>query len=96
MDLTFTAHLLPVQRGILCTTVARLLAGASPQALTAALGDAYGHEPFIELRSSADAVGSGRARTAAAVSRRICRTTSAPRSPSRRACGSSFLMCSPP
>ncbi len=49
--LVFVPHLLPVQRGILCTAVAKLT--RSPGAVIA---DAYGNEPLIRVRPSADAV----------------------------------------
>jgi len=46
---TFTPHLLPVRRGILCTASARLLPGVAPERLVRALKDAYGQEPFVEV-----------------------------------------------
>jgi N-acetyl-gamma-glutamyl-phosphate reductase len=46
---TFTPHLLPVRRGILCTASARLLPGVAPERLLLALKDAYGQEPFMEV-----------------------------------------------
>ena len=51
-DLVFIPHLLPIQRGILCTVVARLTK-KDPGAIIA---DAYAKEPLITLLPSADAV----------------------------------------
>lgn len=45
--LTFTAHLLPVRRGILATCYAR--PRASAKAIEAALRDAYARAPFVEV-----------------------------------------------
>ncbi|HXX29131.1 MAG TPA: N-acetyl-gamma-glutamyl-phosphate reductase [Myxococcaceae bacterium] len=53
---TFTAHLLPVRRGILSTASARLAAGASPEQLRAALESAYGTEPLVEVVGSPEEV----------------------------------------
>lgn len=47
--LTFTAHLLPVRRGILATVSARLQPGTAPERLRAALEAAYGGEPLVEV-----------------------------------------------
>ncbi len=55
-DLVFTPHLLPVKRGILCTTFARLSKGVDAAAVNAALADTYGREPFVPLAASADHV----------------------------------------
>lgn len=52
-DLVFVPHLLPIQRGILCTVVARLSKKDDPGAVIA---DAYAKEPLIKLLPSADAV----------------------------------------
>ncbi len=54
--LTFTPHLLPIRRGILCTTYAWFNRGATPEKVAAALKEAYGDEPFISLAQSADGV----------------------------------------
>jgi N-acetyl-gamma-glutamyl-phosphate reductase len=51
--LVFTPHLLPLQRGILCTAVATLKSQANVEAV---LHDAYAREPFIRLQPSAEAV----------------------------------------
>ena len=55
-QLTFTPHLLPVRRGILCTTHAWFNRGASAQKVASVLRDAYADEPFVHLASSADDV----------------------------------------
>ena len=52
-ELVFVPHLLPIQRGILCTAVARLTQKDDPGAVIA---DAYAKEPLIKLLPSADAV----------------------------------------
>ncbi len=54
---TFTPHLLPVKRGILCTTFAHLRQKADASAVRASLADAYRAEPFVELVGSAEEVG---------------------------------------
>jgi N-acetyl-gamma-glutamyl-phosphate reductase len=54
--MTFTAHLLPIKRGILCTTYARMAKGREPQQLIESLRSSYGSEPFISLAGSADEV----------------------------------------
>jgi N-acetyl-gamma-glutamyl-phosphate reductase len=56
VPLTFTAHLLPLRRGILATCYARLLSGRSASDAAAALAHNYAEEPFIELAPSADDV----------------------------------------
>ena len=55
MRVTFIPHLLPLKRGILCTTVARLRSGAA-EAVPAALLKAYGKEPFITRLDSPEGV----------------------------------------
>jgi N-acetyl-gamma-glutamyl-phosphate reductase len=57
VPLTFTAHLLPVRRGILCTAYARLANGATLADLKAAYANVYAGSPFVSLAPSADAVG---------------------------------------
>jgi N-acetyl-gamma-glutamyl-phosphate reductase len=47
--LTFTPHLLPMDRGILSTIYARPAAGADEAAVRAAWRRAYGEEPFLRL-----------------------------------------------
>jgi N-acetyl-gamma-glutamyl-phosphate reductase len=50
--LTFTPHLLPVRRGILCTAHARLRAGVPLDEPARVLQRAYAQEPFVEIVSS--------------------------------------------
>ena len=58
VPVTFTAHLLPLKRGILCTSYARLADGATAADVTAAFERAYAHTPFTRLLpGGADAVG---------------------------------------
>ncbi|MBK7859348.1 MAG: N-acetyl-gamma-glutamyl-phosphate reductase [Archangiaceae bacterium] len=52
-ELTFIPHLLPMQRGILCTAVARLTGKHDPVAVLRA---AYANEPLIRLLPKAEAV----------------------------------------
>ena len=52
----FTPHLLPLQRGIVCTTVATLRAGADAAAVKTAFADAYANESLISLVEKADSV----------------------------------------
>ena len=47
--ITFTPHLIPVNTGILTTTVAKLAPGATPEAVTACLEQAYAAAPFVRL-----------------------------------------------
>src|SRR5580704_7490946 len=49
VTVTFTPHLVPMNRGILSTIYVRGLAGRSPQDLHAILADAYGGEPFVHV-----------------------------------------------
>ena len=56
VPLTFTAHLLPLRRGILATCYARLAPGRSASDAAAALAHNYAGEPFVELAPSADEV----------------------------------------
>jgi N-acetyl-gamma-glutamyl-phosphate reductase len=48
-DVTFVPHLVPLDRGILSTSYARLLPGVSGQQVDAALHSAYHGAPFIRL-----------------------------------------------
>jgi N-acetyl-gamma-glutamyl-phosphate reductase len=47
--LTFTAHLLPVARGLLATCYARPRPGATADTVQASLAAAYGHAPFVRV-----------------------------------------------
>jgi N-acetyl-gamma-glutamyl-phosphate reductase len=47
VELTFTAHLLPVRRGILATCYARLTPDTDPDSVEKALADFYRNEPFV-------------------------------------------------
>ncbi|MBM7115950.1 N-acetyl-gamma-glutamyl-phosphate reductase [Archangium primigenium] len=56
VPLTFTAHLLPLKRGILVTAYARLAPGATAAQAQAALREAYATSPFLSVETSPDAV----------------------------------------
>jgi N-acetyl-gamma-glutamyl-phosphate reductase len=56
VPLVFTPHLLPMKRGILCTSVARLRAGVTGAQVSNAIASRYGEEPLVSIRASADAV----------------------------------------
>lgn len=56
VSVVFTPHLLPIKRGILCTSVATLKPGADLQQVTQAFETLFGHEPFIELAASPEEV----------------------------------------
>jgi N-acetyl-gamma-glutamyl-phosphate reductase len=45
----FTPHLIPMSRGELCTTYARLANGATAEDCMRSLADAYEGEPFVHL-----------------------------------------------
>ncbi len=47
--ITFTPHLMPVNTGILTTTVAKLAPGVSAQDITACMESAYAAAPFVRL-----------------------------------------------
>ena len=49
VELLFTPHLLPVDRGILTTAYARPTGDADPAAVAAALAEAYADEPFVRV-----------------------------------------------
>lgn len=58
VPVTFTAHLLPLKRGILCTTYGTLADGASAADVAGALEKAYAAAPFVRvLPGGPDAVG---------------------------------------
>jgi N-acetyl-gamma-glutamyl-phosphate reductase len=56
VELTFTAHLLPIRRGILATSYARLRRGATAAELTLALRAAYRDEPFVTVAPAPERV----------------------------------------
>ncbi len=56
VPLTFTPHLLPLRRGILSTSYARLAPGKTPADLQAALVNAYAGEPFVQVVAGPDLV----------------------------------------
>ena len=56
IPVTFTAHLLPVKRGILSTVYARLADKAGSKELTQAFKDFYRNEPFVTVLGSPDEV----------------------------------------
>ena len=56
MPLTFTAHLLPLRRGILATCYARLADGKTAADAVTALSHNYATEPFLDLAANADEV----------------------------------------
>jgi N-acetyl-gamma-glutamyl-phosphate reductase len=57
VDLTFTAHLLPLRRGILATCYARLRTGAGAAPVRDAFVHKYAEEPFVQLAASPEEVG---------------------------------------
>jgi N-acetyl-gamma-glutamyl-phosphate reductase len=52
--LTFTAHLLPIARGLLTTCYARPRAGATPDRVRQCLADAYAGAPFVHAVAPED------------------------------------------
>jgi N-acetyl-gamma-glutamyl-phosphate reductase len=54
--ITFVAHLLPIQRGILATCHAELAPGVTAEAVGHAFEAAYAREPFVSLASSCEEV----------------------------------------
>ena len=56
VPVTFTAHLLPIKRGILSTVYAKLSAGARSEDLTQAFKEFYRSEPFVTVLGSPDEV----------------------------------------
>lgn len=50
--LSFTPHLVPINRGILATCYAKLLPGVSEEDVASAYAECYGGEPFIRLTPS--------------------------------------------
>ena len=49
VTVTFTPHLMPMNRGILATIYVRGVAGKSPQDLHAILAQSYRDEPFVHV-----------------------------------------------
>lgn len=56
VSVTFTPHLLPIPRGILCTSYARLEKGVAPTDLVGALQSAYRGEAFVKVLPRAEDV----------------------------------------
>jgi N-acetyl-gamma-glutamyl-phosphate reductase len=56
VHLTFTPHLLPIRRGILCTAHAKARPGVDGAALRASLDKAYGASAFVRVRASPEEV----------------------------------------
>ena len=56
VSVVFTPHLLPVKRGILCTSVATLKPGVDASQVTAAFERDFGKEPLIDLKATPEAV----------------------------------------
>jgi N-acetyl-gamma-glutamyl-phosphate reductase len=56
VSLVFTPHLLPMKRGILCTSVAKVKPGVTQEQVDAALMESFGKEKLIKLTSSPDLV----------------------------------------
>ena len=56
VPVTFTAHLLPIKRGILSTQYARVRSGTDPSTLEASLVEFYAAEPFVTVLKSPDDV----------------------------------------
>ena len=82
-DVTFTPHLVPMSRGLLCTVVADLVEGVDADAVAAAYDKQYSAEPFVRLLaagawpSTAHVAGSNAAAVGAAVDARTGRVTAA-------------------
>ncbi len=56
VSVVFTPHLLPVKRGLLCTSVATLKPGIDAHQVGAAFERDYGHEALIDLKMMPEAV----------------------------------------
>ncbi len=56
VELTFTAHLLPIRRGILCTSHARLRPGVKAAAAQESLRKAYASSAFVRVRPTPEQV----------------------------------------
>jgi N-acetyl-gamma-glutamyl-phosphate reductase len=57
VELTFTAHLLPLRRGILATSYVRLRSGVGGAQVRDAFMHRYAEEPFVQLAASPEEVG---------------------------------------
>jgi N-acetyl-gamma-glutamyl-phosphate reductase len=53
--ISFTPHLVPMNRGILSTVYVRLSGGADAAALRSALAERYGNEPFVTVLAAGEA-----------------------------------------
>ena len=79
VSVSFTPTLVPMSRGILATTTARLAAGTDAAAVRAAWVDAYSDEPFVHMLpegrwpSTASVLGANTAHVQVAVDRRAGR-----------------------
>jgi N-acetyl-gamma-glutamyl-phosphate reductase len=56
VPVTFTAHLLPIKRGILATVYARLKKGRRAEELKESLTHFYAQSPFVHILKSPDEV----------------------------------------
>jgi N-acetyl-gamma-glutamyl-phosphate reductase len=56
VSVVFTPHLLPIKRGILCTSVATLNPGVDAKRVHAAFAEQFGREPFIDLVAAPELV----------------------------------------
>jgi N-acetyl-gamma-glutamyl-phosphate reductase len=80
---TFTPHLVPMPRGLVCTATAALVDGAAAGDVTASYRDRYDGEPFVHVLpdgtwpSTAHVVGGNAAHVAAATDPRTGRVTAA-------------------
>ena len=58
--LTFNTHLVPMTRGILTTSYAPVLNGATEQQLMDCLKETYAHHPFVRIVEDANSLGTNR------------------------------------
>lgn len=78
-SLSFTPMLVPMSRGILATSTAKLVAGATAEQVRAAWGDAYADEPFVHVLPeghyprTADTLGANTALVGLAVDEKVGR-----------------------
>ena len=52
MTISFTPHLIPLNRGIVSTIYADLVPGVGEEDVAGALLEAYGNEPFVRLQGN--------------------------------------------